>query len=68
MKKLKLAHHDPILVDLEALRRSKPRVAIDLKRPTARADAPGETPDAINVESNDPLAAIIALSRRRTRR
>jgi hypothetical protein len=66
MKNLKLAHHDPILVDLEALRRAKPRVAIDLKRPTARANV-GETPDAINVE-DDPLAAIIALARRKPRR
>ena len=68
MKNLELAHHDPILVDLEALRRNKPRVAIDLKRPTAHAEAPGENPDAINVEDADPLAAIIALSRRKFRR
>ena len=65
MKNLKLAH-DSILVDLEALRRRKPRVAIDLHRPKARAEM-SEASDAINVE-DDPLAAIIALSRRKMRR
>jgi hypothetical protein len=69
MKNLKLAQHDPILVDLKALRRSKPLVSIDLKRPTARAEAPADlNDDAINVEGEDPLATIVALSRRKFRR
>jgi hypothetical protein len=50
-----------IYVDVDALRRGK-RTAIDLKRIDAKRDA-----DEIDLDV-DPLAAIIALARRRTGR
>ena len=57
-----------IFVDVESLRRGK-RTPIDLTRaPSARKEAPQETMDELDVETPDPLAAIVALARRRSRR
>ncbi|TAL01371.1 MAG: hypothetical protein EPO08_10610 [Rhodospirillaceae bacterium] len=71
--RLKLGESDPILIDVEALRRVKSDVAIDLTRaPSSRKDMTKEAgkaaADAITVDMADPLAAIIALARRKTRR
>jgi hypothetical protein len=57
-----------IFVDVEALRRGK-RTPIDLTRaPSARKEALPENMEEIEAEPADPLAAIVALARRRTRR
>ena len=75
--RLMLDNNDPILVDVEALRRVKPDVAIDLTRaPSSRKGLAKEEPaknvgnesGAITLEAVDPLAAIIALARRKYRR
>jgi hypothetical protein len=62
----KFSNKNLILVDVDALRRSKPRKAIDVKRvpPVGRsAEDAGAGDDNV-----DPLAAVIALARRKTRR
>ncbi len=74
----KIDNADPILIDVDALRRVKSDVAIDLSRaPSARfglrkaitaKDVSKDSGDAITLETADPLAAIIALARRKTRR
>jgi len=66
--RLKFDDSDAILIDEEALRRTKPRMAIDLSRaPTTRKEIPKDE-DSINLVKSDPLAAIIALARRKKRR
>jgi len=63
----KFSNKNLIMVDVEALRRSKPRRAIDLKRvPTASANL--DDANANDDDDMDSLAAIIALARRKTRR
>ena len=59
----KLDNKNLIIVDLEALRRGKPRTSIELGRKAARTE--GEEADD---DGMDSLAAIIALARRKTRR
>jgi hypothetical protein len=60
----KLGDKNRIMVDVDALRRGKPRTSIEFGR-KAIARREGEEGDDDNLDS---LAAIIALARRKTRR
>jgi len=74
--RFKLGELDPIMVDEEKLRRRGPRRAIDVRRGASRKDAltglrdivktAGD--DAISVDVEESLAALIALARRRSSR
>jgi hypothetical protein len=62
----KFSNKNLILVDVDALRRAKPRKAIDLKRVPTASQSAEDANDGD--DSVDPLAAVIALARRKTRR
>jgi hypothetical protein len=61
----KLGQQDPIIVDVDALRRIKPEGALDLSRGQSVRRDVQEVDDTAD---DDPLAAVIALARRKTRR
>ena len=70
LKRLKLGDHDPIFVDVKALRRRQASGGSDIKRvsPARKAASTPFDDDDMFSDMTDPLTAIIARARRKTRR